>query len=308
MVRQVLPRVKPHTRRNFGWITEFSNFLEICDDPHDCRRELPIAVPSGLRAGRVGKWTYVPSDSQYVEPNGARFMADVFYQCAITCDSEREAAREKLAELLERAGYEESPEVYDPSGEYVLARVYGDIEVGSCIQIYDQPASYLTFAQSLAVQFGSSVVFHEVTISGEPGTDDWARVMVLEIDPDGSQRDVPPQLDMEPTALDGLDKYKASRRLLRGLVNPEIDQHPNKPVELWMYREVEELPEMLEDEKVDERLQAIIDDVAKATKVSMTEIYGRRALQMDLPDGTQRMSVVSDEDLQAITEATGISL
>lgn len=237
-------------------------------------------------------------------------MADstVFYQCAITCKVPREASCEQLRELLEDSGYEDSPEVYDPTGEYVLARVYGDEEVGTCIQIYDQPVTYLPFAQSLAVLFGRPVVFHELTVTGEPGSDDWAKVMVLSISPDGGQEDVPPSLNLEKP-IEGLDRYKASRRLLRALIDPAIDGHPDKPAELWMYREVEEFIEEEEEEPaISPRLQAIIDDVGRANAVSLTDLYGKTALKMELPDGTNRMSVVSDDDLAVIRQETGVTV
>lgn len=236
---------------------------------------------------------------------------DIFFQSAITCDAPPEQLAEHFRELLENADYVEAPEVYDPTGEYILARVYGDPSVGCSLQIYDQGASCLPIARTMAVLVGKEVLFHEVTVEGEPGKDKldhkWARVMVVEVCPNGATRDVPPEAHIDEP-LNGMDRYKASRRLLRGLVDPKIAKHPSEPIEIWMYREIEVFEEEEEEEQIQPRLKALIDDVAQALSVSMTEIGGQPALKLELPDGTRRFSVVSVQDLDIIRQATGVQV
>ena len=234
--------------------------------------------------------------------------SEIFYQCAITCPVAREKLLGQVRELFEEEGFEESPEVYDPTGEYVLARVVGSEDENSCVQIFEQGSSCVDVARSLSLLLGEKVVFHEVTVKDEPDAkaEDWAAVMVVAIWPDGSAMDVPPELHLEQP-ISGLDRYKASRKLLRALVDPRIVEHPSakKPLELWLYREA---PDDEEEDEIEPRLRALVDDIGIANNVTMTDIGGRPALRMELPDGTTRMSVVSASDLEVINQMTGLGL
>lgn len=231
------------------------------------------------------------------------------YQTAITAHVDRDTMRSRVSELFEDLGFIEPPLVYDPEGEYLQAQIIGSDEAGHCLLIRETGESCLSLARTLAVLLKSRLRTFEVALTTEKdeadndGTPPGPRVRALTVDPDGVVHDVPPEANVD----DGIvcdDIRKTARRLLLELIDPEIAEHRNDPLRLWLYREP---PQEEEEDEVEPRLRALLKDLSDVSEVTLTEISGQTALRFEQTDGTRRMSVVSDEDLEFIEAETGRS-
>ncbi len=208
--------------------------------------------------------------------------------------------RDAVVHALGGRGFGPTPAEYDASGTYLQGHSQRDSRGGEWVFFVELAESLLSVARTVAQASGRELTAHEVDVSdklfrrdGETKYPFRSRSVVIA--PDGSMRETESSLDeLEGEACMG-DSYETGEWLLDYAVFGQAE--PKEARELDLYRAA--------TVALSPRLASLVSQISVAGAFTVEKQGDLLRVRIESPDG-KRIAVVSDAELAALIEATGV--
>lgn len=225
-----------------------------------------------------------------------------FYYAAGGWGGGVEELRNSVLEELRERGWEGSPEVFDPDGQYLRTEVL-EHDDGSCwLYLHRSSSSQESLLRALASRRDEPLTIFEVIIDEEAAKNGRDHGEALEgtsmrITPEGARREPSDLVDVgELVMQSGSDFHEKPHLAARSAV--EEIAGPSGSAGTWR-------AEFYRDDEHSERLRDLISDMQRADEYSLDELHGQQMVRFELPDGTRRMSAVTDDELDVLSAEVG---
>jgi hypothetical protein len=159
--------------------------------------------------------------------------------------------------------------------------------------------------QALTESAEDDLTFHIVrTFDGTSGFETSTRAYDLEAQtvkagPDGEREVLDFAGSVNPDSIPKLDRVALAKLLVERAINEGNVEDLEQVDEFFVQS-------YGQDDDLDTRVADIAADVRHSAGFTIEEMAGQQCIRIELPDGTSRMSAISDEEIETITERTTV--